>query len=118
MNIFLCNQATQLLEAKRRLDELGYEQNRSSSRQRYVSQCTKQQPQQHIVDSVSSATLIPSSSSSQSTLRRSKQEPSRDFTTVMFSFCDEVFPYRTRIAGENITLKQFKEVLPKKGSYR
>jgi axin 1 len=41
-----------------------------------------------------------------------------DFTTVVFSFCDEQFPYRTKIPGRPITLRQFKEYLPKKGSYR
>ncbi|XP_018343014.1 PREDICTED: axin isoform X3 [Trachymyrmex septentrionalis] len=53
--------------------------------------------------------------SNQSTLRKPKQD---DFTTVVFSFCDEQFPYRTRIPGHYVTLKQFKEYLPKKGSYR
>ncbi|XP_071649063.1 axin-1 isoform X4 [Temnothorax longispinosus] len=53
--------------------------------------------------------------SNQSTLRKPKQD---DFTTVVFSFCDEQFPYRTKIPGHNVTLKQFKEYLPKKGSYR
>ncbi|EFN75982.1 Axin-related protein [Harpegnathos saltator] len=53
--------------------------------------------------------------SNQSTLRKTKQD---DFTTVVFSFCDEQFPYRTKIPGHNVTLKQFKEYLPKKGSYR
>lgn len=41
-----------------------------------------------------------------------------EFTTVVFSFCDEQFPYRTKIPGRAITLRQFKEYLPKKGSYR
>lgn len=53
--------------------------------------------------------------SNQSTLRKPKQD---DFTTVVFSFCDEQFPYRTKIPGHYVTLKQFKEYLPKKGSYR
>jgi len=57
----------------------------------------------------------PYAQSNQSTLRKPKQD---DFTTVVFSFCDEQFPYRTKIPGHNVTLKQFKEYLPKKGSYR
>lgn len=65
--------------------------------------------------------------SSQSTLRKSQRgiRPSLptaqsidDLTTVVFSFCDEQFPYRTKIPGTQITLKQFKDYLPKKGSYR
>jgi len=43
---------------------------------------------------------------------------SDEVTTVVFSFCDEQFPYRTKIPGSQITLKQFKEYLPKKGNYR
>lgn len=39
-------------------------------------------------------------------------------TTVVFSFCDEQFPYRTKIPGKMPTLKQFKDYLPKKGSFR
>lgn len=39
-------------------------------------------------------------------------------TTVVFSFCDEDVPYRTRIPGTSPTLKQFKDFLPKKGNFR
>ncbi|XP_076275789.1 protein axin isoform X1 [Rhynchophorus ferrugineus] len=65
--------------------------------------------------------------SSQSTLRKSQRAPkpstaltqqSDELTTVVFSFCDEQFPYRTKIPGSQITLKQFKDYLPKKGNYR
>ena len=60
----------------------------------------------------------PSLHSSQSTLRKTKQDHINDFTVVVFTFCDEQVPYRTRIPGHNVTLKQFKETLPKKGNYR
>ncbi|XP_054283765.1 axin-like isoform X2 [Macrosteles quadrilineatus] len=40
------------------------------------------------------------------------------YTTVVFSFCDEQVPYRTKIPARQVTLRQFKEYLPKKGSYR
>jgi axin 1 len=43
---------------------------------------------------------------------------SSEYTTVVFSFCDEQFPYRTKIPGRSVTLRQFKEYLPKRGSYR
>ncbi|XP_012226982.1 axin isoform X2 [Linepithema humile] len=65
----------------------------------------------------SAAQSQPYVQSNQSTLRKPKQDTG-DFTTVVFSFCDEQFPYRTKIPGHNVTLKQFKEYLPKKGSYR
>lgn len=41
-----------------------------------------------------------------------------DFTTVVFSFCDEQFPYCTKIPGWPVMLQQFMEYLPKKSSYR
>lgn len=65
--------------------------------------------------------------SSQSTLRKSAKGvkmrppavlPVDDTTTVVFSFCDEQFPYRTKIPGTQVTLRKFKEYLPKKGNYR
>lgn len=66
--------------------------------------------------------------SSQSTLRKSQrstrpavsasQSTNEHITTVVFTFCDEQFPYRTKIPGAQITLKQFKEYLPKRGNYR
>ncbi|KAL1452505.1 hypothetical protein WDU94_006730 [Cyamophila willieti] len=40
------------------------------------------------------------------------------FTTVVFTFCDEQYPYRTKIPTSSVTLKQFKDYLPKKGSFR
>jgi len=65
----------------------------------------------------STAQSQPYVQSNQSTLRKPKQDTG-DFTIVVFSFCDEQFPYRTKIPGHNVTLKQFKEYLPKKGTYR
>ncbi|KAK0087338.1 hypothetical protein PV325_001223 [Microctonus aethiopoides] len=82
-----------------------------SSRQRYPTG----QKQTH--ETVTSGHNQCSAPSNQSTLRKSRQDMG-DFTTVVFSFCDEQFPYRSRIPGHNVTLKQFKEFLPKKGSYR
>nr|CAD7268050.1 unnamed protein product [Timema shepardi] len=90
---------TQLEEARRRLLE---EEGRArSSRQRPSLSSKSEAPQ-----------------SGQSTLSRSGRGGSSDFTTVVFSFCDEQFPYRTKIPGRPVTLRQFKECLPKKGSYR
>ncbi|KAG5681122.1 hypothetical protein PVAND_010582 [Polypedilum vanderplanki] len=45
--------------------------------------------------------------------------PPEHTTTVVCSFCDEDVPYRIKIPGKSpLTLKQFKESLPKKGNYR
>ncbi|XP_024084321.1 axin isoform X3 [Cimex lectularius] len=89
---------TQLDEARRRLeDQARCKQNRQSFR---CVQMGKAEPPL----------------SGTSTLRKPKS--SDMYTTVVFSFCDEQFPYRTKIPGHSITLKQFKEFLPKKGNYR
>ncbi|XP_033334769.1 protein axin isoform X2 [Megalopta genalis] len=100
--------ATQLEEARRRLIE--EDRARSSCKQRH-SNISKQSSYEPTMQSQSYV------QSNQSTLRKTKQDIG-DFTTVVFSFCDEQFPYRTKIPGHNVTLKQFKEYLPKKGSYR
>ena len=39
-------------------------------------------------------------------------------TVVGYYFCDEPIPYRTTIAGNNVTLGQFKQHIAKKGNYR
>lgn len=42
-----------------------------------------------------------------------------EYTVVTFTFGDEAVPYRSRIPGRTVTLKQFKETcLPKKGNYK
>ncbi|XP_046734334.1 axin isoform X2 [Diprion similis] len=100
--------ATQLEEARRRLMEEDRARG-GSSRQRYPNSGKL---------SCEPTNLNPSCiQSNQSTLRKSRQDPA-DFTTVVFSFCDEQLPYMTKIPGRNITLKQFKDCLLKKGSYR
>ncbi|XP_030757670.1 axin isoform X2 [Sitophilus oryzae] len=101
------NTVAQLEEARRRLEDDVRKKSRSSSNRHYPDL----------------------TQSSQSTLRKSQraQRPSlpitqattaEELTTVVFSFCDEQFPYRTKIPGSQITLKQFKDYLPKKGNYR
>lgn len=39
-------------------------------------------------------------------------------TVVTFTFGDEPVPYRSKIAGRTVTLRQFKDILPKKGNYK
>ncbi|KAL0131782.1 hypothetical protein PUN28_002969 [Cardiocondyla obscurior] len=94
----------QLEETCRRLEE---EKIRASCKQRHLN--VSKQTYEYTSQSQ------PYVQSNQSTLRKPKQD---DFTTIVFSFCDEQFPYRTKIPGHNVTLKQFKEYLPKKGNYR
>ncbi|KAG5888939.1 hypothetical protein JTB14_012198 [Gonioctena quinquepunctata] len=102
------NIAIQLEEARRRLleDDVRTRPKQRSSSSRYYPD---------------------SAQSSQSTLRKSMRGPrpsmpaiagAEDVTTVVFNFCEEQFPYRTKIPGTQVTLRQFKEYLPKKGNYR
>ncbi|XP_069697428.1 axin isoform X2 [Periplaneta americana] len=113
--------ATQLEEARRRL--LEEEGRAKTGRQRFGTSSSK-------AVGTTVHTSIDAPVSGQSTLRKSGRGgrsslPSAptcvegsEFTTVVFSFCDEQFPYRTKIPGRPVTLRQFKEYLPKKGSYR
>ncbi|KAK5640910.1 hypothetical protein RI129_009457 [Pyrocoelia pectoralis] len=100
------NTAIQLEEARRRLeDDVRTTRFRQKSSNKYFPEVTQ---------------------SSQSTLRKSARTKSlptstvtqEEYTTVVFSFCDEQFPYRTKIPGRQISLNKFKEYLPKKGNYR
>ncbi|XP_023727418.1 axin isoform X2 [Cryptotermes secundus] len=113
--------ATQLEEARRRLLE---EDGRPKTvRQRFGASSSKTAGAMMHVS-------MDAALSGQSTLRKSLRGGRNlmlggaiymegpEFTTVVFSFCDEQFPYRTKIPGRAITLRQFKEYLPKKGSYR
>lgn len=93
--------ATQLEEARRRLLDEGHRQ-----RPRY-----------------SVGGKAEASHSNPSTLKRpsrpaAARPDSQEHTTVVFTFCDEQFPYRTKIPNRPVTLRQFKEYLPKKGNFR
>lgn len=122
-NILLCTakyssvlrylQPTQLEEAKRRLE---YEQSRNRQRYPTSSSGTKQQQEYDLMPQMPQ--MQPCPQSNQSTLRRAKQDAPSEFTILVLSFCDEKVPYRIKISGSNVTLKQFKDVLPKKGNYR
>ncbi|XP_055383005.1 axin isoform X2 [Condylostylus longicornis] len=125
--------AFQLEEAKRRLED----ETRRSRRYPQPQQQQQQTQQQQQLFSSSSSSLLPtisqqqqsmsSSSSGSSSLHQLHQQQqippplpakSHETTTVVFSFCDEEFPYRTKIPGTQPTLKQFKDYLPKKGNFR
>lgn len=114
------NTASQLEEARRKLED---DTQRKLFRQRVTSGVTssKAQTQSQMPDL---------SLSNQSTLRKSvkrsepspplqqQQRPIDEFMTVTYSFWDEDVPYRTKVAGKEVTLKQFKDLLPRKGNYR
>ncbi|XP_067615996.1 axin-like isoform X1 [Eurosta solidaginis] len=92
-------------EVKRRLED-------GTRRSRRSTQQLSQQPPS-----------LSSSSSGSSSVHHQPQPPPLpakplETTTVVFSFCDEEYPYRTKIPGSEPTLKQFKDYLPKKGNFR
>ncbi|GAB0094956.1 Axin [Sergentomyia squamirostris] len=94
---------SQLEEARRRLEKDNTEGRRSS---RYSHHAPADPTPQHPSTSV---------------LSQSAYQPPKSHehqTIVVFSFCDEVYPYRSKIPGLQPTLKQFKEYLPKKGNFR
>ncbi|KAF4529210.1 hypothetical protein B566_EDAN011456 [Ephemera danica] len=137
----LPNTATQLEEARRRLEDVRGSPKGNSSRQRFLSSSktllscgpSLSLPLTPSTESAGSGHLslrrhAATPTSCTSTLGRTAvsqpQPPSQPqaaasgHITVMFTFCDEEVPYRTKVTGNQVTLRQFKEILPKKGNYR
>ncbi|KAL4120920.1 hypothetical protein QTP88_013526 [Uroleucon formosanum] len=94
------NTDNQLIEAGRRLND----------------QMTKKNHKQRTSSSSSGRGLPAEESATPSTSSTITAPPTT--TTVMYEYNDEKFPFRKRIAGHPITLKQFIECMPKKGHYR
>ncbi|XP_015370092.1 PREDICTED: axin-1 isoform X2 [Diuraphis noxia] len=94
------NTDNQLIEAGRRLND----------------QMTKKNHKQRTSSSSSGRGLPAEESATPSTSSTITAPPTT--TTVVYNFNDEEFPFRKRIAGHPITLKQFIECMPKKGHYR
>ena len=103
--------ASKLEETKRRLED---ETRRS---RRYTQQHVLPPMQQQHTASFSNSSSGSSSLHHQSLPPPLPAKP-QETTTVVFSFCDEEYPYRTKIPGTQPTLKQFKDYLPKKGHFR
>lgn len=67
------------------------------------------------------SSVMPTSSShhTNSLPRSTIHEQSNDeYTYAVYRFGDEKIPYRAKIPGKQLTLKHFKEYLPKKGNFR
>ncbi|KAF0760364.1 axin-2 isoform X1, partial [Aphis craccivora] len=94
------NTDNQLIEAGRRLND----------------QMTKKNHKQRTSSSSSGRGLPAEESATPSTSSTMTAPPTT--TTVVYNFNDEEFPFRKKIAGHPITLKQFIECMPKKGHYR
>lgn len=52
------------------------------------------------------------------TMKSMSTSMTEDYTFAVYTFGDEKIPYRTKIPGKRLTLKHFKEYLPKKGNFR
>ncbi|XP_068152113.1 axin isoform X1 [Drosophila tropicalis] len=102
--------ASKLEEAKRRLED---EPRRS---RRYA------QPPQNIASFSSSSSGSsagpPMHHSSMGTTVAPPLPAKPPETVVVFSFCEEQFPYRIKIPGTQPTLRQFKDYLPRRGNFR
>lgn len=59
-----------------------------------------------------------SSHHTNSLARQSGLNESHEYTTAQYHFADEKIPYRVKIPSKLVTLKLFKEHLPKKGNFR
>lgn len=120
---------TQLEEARRRL----IEEQRDQCKPRYgqsrlsESHVQQQQLQQH-AHSLKMETAMIQKSGGTVSMKISKcnsssgnsasNEASSAATIVIYNFRGEEVPYRSTVPGNPITLKQFKEHIPRKGNYR
>lgn len=94
--------ATQLEEASRRLMDVSH----------------RQRPRYNVGNKIESSHSNPSTLRRNTRPARPANDHAQEHTTVVFTFCDEQFPYRTKIPSRPVTLRQFKEYLPKKGNFR
>ncbi|XP_014668640.1 PREDICTED: axin-1-like [Priapulus caudatus] len=53
-----------------------------------------------------------------STSSSTSSQSAGDFTVIGYYFCGDPVPYRTKLAGKRVTLKQFKGLITKKGTYK
>lgn len=120
------NTASQLEETVRRLEDMrsGVARNRNAglSNQRLPASGRYHQELGSLsAHSTLARSSYRSSKSAATSLPQHQQQqlPVPDSgTTVLVKFCEEEIPYRITIPGHHVTLRQFKEYLPKKGLYR
>lgn len=67
---------------------------------------------------VHQSNFMPTSSSHHTNSLPRMHDSGDEYTFVVYTFGDEKIPYRTKIPGKRLTLKHFKDNLPKKGNYR
>ncbi|XP_013778564.1 axin-1-like isoform X2 [Limulus polyphemus] len=120
--------ATQLLEAKRRLEDEARlksgktKTNSSRDKQGHQDSGRGKFPVKNF--DITEDSAIPSSRKSSKKTSPPTHHPGSlpttpsDVTVIGYCFSGESVPYRTKLLGKNITLKQFKTLLSKKGNYR
>ncbi|XP_078126227.1 axin-1 isoform X3 [Sander vitreus] len=110
----------QLEEVRRRLEEEKIKSGTVQLKQRYVMEVIQRGrtavrpalfPPLNVVPAVSDIEL------SQPEHKATKKQPCENIT-VAYYFCEELIPYRTSVKGRVVTLRQFTELLTKKGNYR
>ncbi|XP_039681069.1 axin-1 isoform X4 [Perca fluviatilis] len=110
----------QLEEVRRRLEEEKIKSGTVQLKQRYVMEVIQRGrtavrpalfPPLSVVPAVSDIEL------SQPEHKATKKQPCENIT-VAYYFCEELIPYRTSVKGRVVTLRQFTELLTKKGNYR
>jgi hypothetical protein len=120
------NTITQLEEAKRRLED--------DSRLRITAKAKMGKEREKTAftpDFVKSSKLLASSRGSfpsephEESRKSNRRSPGwltstsdSEFTVVGYYLCGDNVPYRTKLPGKNITLRQFKALITKKGNYR
>ncbi|XP_074647561.1 axin-1-like [Tubulanus polymorphus] len=137
------NPITQLEEAKRRLEASKMPKSRSftgatAKDKRAVTATYGTPPRQHTGKTTTTTTIIPevepysvdsSQSSTSGRLEKSQRMMSpantpgtpgshTEKTVIGYYMCGDPIPYRSVLDGANITLRQFKQLITKKGNYK
>lgn len=65
-----------------------------------------------------SVNTMPTSSSHHTNSLPRFSDSTEQFTYAVYTFGDDKIPFRIKLKGENITLKQFKDSIQKKGNFK
>lgn len=112
---------TQLVEARRRL-EVNYSGSQQAAKAKKWPKTTARVPppsmQQGFV-SGAGPQAVPGSGLCPAPVQvQAPPSPSTEMTVIGYCYSGETVPYRTKLAGRDITLRQFKSLISKKGNYR
>lgn len=117
---------TQLVEARRRL-EVNYSASQQMARAKKWPKVTSRGPPPGQTSSGGSGLPQAGPGGSlgsapppqpQQQQQQAPPSPSTEMTVIGYCYSGETVPYRTKLAGRDITLRQFKSLISKKGNYR